>query len=402
MKLAATKLATCLLYSAICASAVLWYSPGADAASAWPPPPTSRSTGPGYVQPAAPAQPAATYPLPSANNYPAQPSAYTVDILNAAATPVDAYLVDQTGNPTYLSTIPTGGDQPYQLDPGQELIFGVNGEQVASYVMTDQPGQSFTVGNAQSGMQPGMAQPPSPTAPAFPAQGYAPQQPQPVAPNDQMQPSQAYQPRTARPNTAYPGFQSPPDVVPAQQPAANSGPSFDCRQASLPAEQTICGDPELAQWDEKMAKAYAWVMSQLPANRQNELVQDQSAWLSKRNQCGTSVDCLMSGYLDRVAYLNEYFADDAGPGAGQEPAATFPIEARSWGGKVRSGPGPNFAQVGSLQEREPITLLEQSDAPLFQNFPWFKIRFHGRVGYQWGGIICGTDAPIPGAFETCK
>jgi hypothetical protein len=93
---------------------------------------------------------------------------------------------------------------------------------------------------------------------------------------------------------------------------------------------------------------------------------------------------------------------DMGPGEGPGMAGAFPIQARSWGGKVRSGPGPNFGAIGSLQEREPIILLGQSDAPLFQNFPWFKIRFRGRIGYQWGGIICGIDAPIPGAFQTCN
>ena len=193
-----------------------------------------------------------------------------------------------------------------------------------------------------------------------------------------------------------------PNFAPPRQANADAGPSFDCRRASLPAEQAICGDPELAQWDEKMAQAYAGMMSQLPPGRQNQLAQDQNAWLRQRNQCGASVDCLMSAYLDRVAYINEYMAGDAGPGAGPGAGGMFPIQARSWGGKVRSGPGANFAAIGSLREREPITLLAQSDAPLFQNFPWFKIQFHGRIGYQWGGIICGMDAPIPGAFQTCN
>ena len=57
------------------------------------------------------------------------------------------------------------------------------------------------------------------------------------------------------------GGQGNRNFVPAQQPATNAGPSFDCRRASLPAEQAICADPELAQWDEKMAEAYAGMMS---------------------------------------------------------------------------------------------------------------------------------------------
>ena len=205
-------------------------------------------------------------------------------------------------------------------------------------------------------------------------------------------------PRTIRLASSASGPRNPRFTPPR---SAGGGPSFDCRRASLPAEQAICGDPELAQWDERMAKAYVGMMNQLPADRQKLLAQDQSDWLRKRNQCGASVDCLMSAYLDRVAYINEYMAGDAGPG-GPGAVAAFPIRARSWGGKVRSGPGADFAAIASLREREPITLLAQSDAPLFQNFPWFKIRFHGRTGYQWGGIICGIDAPIPGAFQTCN
>ncbi len=215
-------------------------------------------------------------------------------------------------------------------------------------------------------------------------------------------------PRTVRLTSAA-GMGGPPDVgrgnpdfAPVQQPNANAGPSFDCRRASLPAEQAICSDPELAQWDEKMVEAYAALLDRLPANQRGTLLQDQNAWLRQRNRCGASVDCLMSAYLDRVAYLNEYTAGDAGPGPDAGAGGIFPIRARSWGGKVRSGPGANFGAIASLQEREPITLLAQSDAPLFQNFPWFKIRFHGRIGYQWGGIICGIDAPIPGAFQTCN
>ncbi len=31
----------------------------------------------------------------------------------------------------------------------------------------------------------------------------------------------------------------------------------------------------------------------------------------------------------------------------------------------------------------------------------FKIEFHGRIGYQWGGIMCSAEA-IPGVFQKCE
>jgi hypothetical protein len=88
--------------------------------------------------------------------------------------------------------------------------------------------------------------------------------------------------------------------------------------------------------------------------------------------------------------------------AAASPRGAFPFAAKSWGGAVRSGPGSGFGQVASLREREPITVLELSDAPHYQDRPWFKIRFRGRVGYHWGGIICPVGAAVPGTYEVCN
>ncbi len=83
-------------------------------------------------------------------------------------------------------------------------------------------------------------------------------------------------------------------------------------------------------------------------------------------------------------------------------ASTLPHAATSWGGSVRSGPGTNYKKVGSLSEGERITILEQSSAPLFQGRPWFKIKFDGRTGYHWGGIICPLGEAIPGTYKVCN
>jgi hypothetical protein len=88
--------------------------------------------------------------------------------------------------------------------------------------------------------------------------------------------------------------------------------------------------------------------------------------------------------------------------AASPPGGRFPFAAKSWGGSVRSGPGSGFKQIASLREREPITVLEQSDAAHYQDRPWFKIQFRGRVGYHWGGIICPVGAAVPGTFEVCN
>jgi hypothetical protein len=79
----------------------------------------------------------------------------------------------------------------------------------------------------------------------------------------------------------------------------------------------------------------------------------------------------------------------------------FPAVAGSWGGIVRDGPGKGHRQIDSLKEGEPVTLMARSDV-IEDGFPWFKIAYRdGRIGYQWGGILCSTGAERPDVFKTC-
>jgi hypothetical protein len=79
----------------------------------------------------------------------------------------------------------------------------------------------------------------------------------------------------------------------------------------------------------------------------------------------------------------------------------FPAVAASWGGVVRDGPGQQYRKIGSLAEGEPVTLMARTE--VFEgDFPWFKIAFKdGKIGYQWGGILCSTGAERPDIFKTC-
>lgn len=77
------------------------------------------------------------------------------------------------------------------------------------------------------------------------------------------------------------------------------------------------------------------------------------------------------------------------------------IEAGSWGGKVRAGPGMQYDQIGSLRNGDPVKLLEKT-AVIKDGYPWFRISYNGtKTGYQWGGILCGFDSPIAGTFRVC-
>ncbi len=83
------------------------------------------------------------------------------------------------------------------------------------------------------------------------------------------------------------------------------------------------------------------------------------------------------------------------------PDVDFPQLGQSYGGKVRSGPGMQYRQVGSLREGDRITIVTGTGA-MMNGYEWFEIRFqNGRVGYQWGGIMCSQNR-YPGILSVCR
>jgi Bacterial SH3 domain len=91
---------------------------------------------------------------------------------------------------------------------------------------------------------------------------------------------------------------------------------------------------------------------------------------------------------------------EATTGAAGEPIA-LDVAARSWGGKLRAGPGMKFAQTGSLQEGENVTLIENTGV-MMNGYNWFKIRrAKGQEGYKWGGILCSNTRQVAGLFDQC-
>lgn len=80
----------------------------------------------------------------------------------------------------------------------------------------------------------------------------------------------------------------------------------------------------------------------------------------------------------------------------------FPVEAGTWGGIVRSGPGPGYAKQDSLNEGDPVSLMGVTP-DLDNGYPWFKIWYgrDQRKGYMWGGILCAKGAERPDVYQTC-
>jgi membrane-bound inhibitor of C-type lysozyme len=87
-------------------------------------------------------------------------------------------------------------------------------------------------------------------------------------------------------------------------------------------------------------------------------------------------------------------------------AANVPLDAvldtpgRSLGGKVRSGPGMDFPQVGSLAEGTRVKIHANAGVH-FNGYDWFEIVTGDVRGYQWGGIICSEGRLVPGVFQQC-
>ncbi len=100
------------------------------------------------------------------------------------------------------------------------------------------------------------------------------------------------------------------------------------------------------------------------------------------------------------AYLKKV-TEQAAPAQPPPPADDFPVVAGSWGGIVRDGPGQNYGKIASLDEGEQVTLMGRTEV-MEGEYPWFKIAYDdGKIGYQWGGILCATGPERADIFKTC-
>ncbi|MFC3691084.1 SH3 domain-containing protein [Chenggangzhangella methanolivorans] len=70
------------------------------------------------------------------------------------------------------------------------------------------------------------------------------------------------------------------------------------------------------------------------------------------------------------------------------------------GGIIRSRASGSSAKVGSVQEGEEIEVLEETGV-WTDDFQWFRIRYNGLEGYQWGGIFW-TQGGRKGTIPSCN
>lgn len=75
-------------------------------------------------------------------------------------------------------------------------------------------------------------------------------------------------------------------------------PSFDCAKAATPTEKAICGNDRLARLDRAIAKGLLGLKDSF-----GEMIEEQKAFLAKRDTCGADVACLAREMDSRRAAL---------------------------------------------------------------------------------------------------
>jgi uncharacterized protein YecT (DUF1311 family) len=102
---------------------------------------------------------------------------------------------------------------------------------------------------------------------------------------------------------------------------AAAQPMPECRQAKTEADKAICGNPELAAADKRMAEAYAAFRAQLPPEQQKALLADQRRWITRRQAaCGDkSADALVQCLIGETESRRRLLAGEGPNGAPGAP-----------------------------------------------------------------------------------
>jgi len=80
-------------------------------------------------------------------------------------------------------------------------------------------------------------------------------------------------------------------------------PSFDCHKAKQWSDMMVCGNPNLADLDVKVDKAYKKAQRSLPPQNAAQVREVQQAWLRGREKCQQDPDpikCLDDYYQRRI------------------------------------------------------------------------------------------------------
>lgn len=85
------------------------------------------------------------------------------------------------------------------------------------------------------------------------------------------------------------------DAAPPPSDVPQPTPSFDCDGALNRVEAMICGDPQLAQLDRRLARDYDRALGEASSAQRQRLTNLGRRYLADRNRCSTR-DCVLQAY----------------------------------------------------------------------------------------------------------
>jgi uncharacterized protein YecT (DUF1311 family) len=122
------------------------------------------------------------------------------------------------------------------------------------------------------------------------------------------------EPKAAFPASAWLAVQGPDSlalrmdasglmILKRRPPGARPRASFPCEKATTVTEKALCADFALAAWDRSVALAFRQASGRRSAG--SDLVDEQKAWLKKRDACGANSECLETEMFQRVTELSQ-------------------------------------------------------------------------------------------------
>jgi len=183
--------------------------------------------------------------------------------------------------------------------------------------------------------------------------------------------------------------------------SAQAGSTFHCGAGDM--TYTVMVDPASPeavevdvsvgeQMDQSLARQFD--LPEQPSGSGFRYGQDAVEFRGKGDEATMTVDGETFECELAAAQNNEAKA----AGGNEGPELNMP--GRSYGGKLRGGPGMEFRQTGSLAEGDRLTIVRNTGVEM-NGYDWFEVRVRGRMAFQWGGILCSDD-PVDGIYKTCS
>lgn len=312
-------------------------------------------------------------------------------LVNVTGAVVDVYAINQqTQAPDFIEKLNPGETSDFESWPGLVWVFGQNRQQFQQY-QTQQPlFQELRVALPGQQQQPRFAN-------QYQQEAQLPQQQQPQQP--QQLPQQPQQQGQGQSGVRIPEVPQNYPQQGSQQTGNNTQPRNAGQEPAEPA----------GFWSSTLTPQFCAKARFGPG-----ISSDTCSYFSYLQRANPAK---LKAYLDSVASRqapagNTGNAPQQTAGQPRHTGVATPenygqpqldtLSAQSWGGIVRAGPSLDAQRLDSLSEREQIALLQDSGVSM-NGYSWFQIRYRdNRVGYQWGGIICGVGQPIPGAFQICN